>query len=101
MRQITANIEERLRDTRLREASLIEWQTKVLAKFIAATVPTEGKKNPLADAADKIRLRMETEDGISESDAPPEVFVERGSQVAENKAGSYESLLSGFGGSRQ
>ena len=58
LRQITgAIVERRLEEVRAR-ASFIEWQTRTLAGYIAATIPTGGKKNPLLDSAGKIRLRV-------------------------------------------
>jgi hypothetical protein len=96
-RQIVANIESRQKTRRLYDNTITEWQVRTLAQVIAATVPVEkGKKNSLADAAAKIRLRLEDDGGKAENDAPPEVFIEQGSQVAENAPGSYERLLAGF-----
>lgn len=99
LRQVVANIEARLKASRLREQTIAEWQTKTLAQFIAATVATDkGKKNPLAEEAAKIRLRLEGDDGKADSDVPMEKYIEEGSQVAENVEGSYERLMQGFGG---
>lgn len=99
LRQKIANIEDRLKYDRLHTQTIAEWQTRTIAQFIAASVPLEkGQKNPLIPAADKIRLRMEDESGESPSDVPPEVFIEKGSQVAENAPGSFERLMGGFGG---
>lgn len=99
LRQAVANIEARRKGERQYRNIIAEWQTRTIAQFIAATVPVEkGKRNTLAEEAEKIRLRLEDEKGTSESDAPPEVFVEEGSQVAKNAAGSYERLMAGFGG---
>lgn len=105
MRQQVANIELRRKAERLRQQTIAEWQTRTLATFIAATVPMEkkGQKNPLLDEAQKVRLRMdgdEEEDRRSSADVPPEVFIEQGSQVAQdrNGNGSYERLRRAFGG---
>lgn len=92
-----ANIEARLKANRLHHGSIVEWQTRTLVQFISATVPVEkGKKNPLAAEADKVRLRLEDDEGQADNDAPPEVFVEQGSQIAENAPGSFEKLMGGF-----
>lgn len=99
LRQIVAVVEERKKYERLHLQTIAEWQTRTTVQFIAATVPVEkGKKNPLADAADKVRLRLEDEKGESPSDVPIEEFIEKGSQVAENAPGSFERLMGGFGG---
>ncbi len=99
LRQKIANIENRLKATRLHNKTIAEWQTRTLAQFIAATVPTErGKRNTLAEAAEKIRLRMEDDDGVADDDRPIEQVIEQGSQVAQNSHGSYERLMGGFGG---
>ena len=98
LRQITANIEFRRKNERLHRNTITEWQTRTLASFIAATVDTQGKRNPLAEEADKIRLRVEDKKGKADSDVPMEVFLEQGSQVAENPAGSFERLARGFQG---
>lgn len=96
----------RKRDEFRQRAVVVEWQTRTLAAFIAATVPVEkGKKNPLASEAAKIRIPMlgddseaDTEDEV-EADTSPENFdfIESGSKVAEsrNSAGSFERLRSG------
>lgn len=97
LRQIVAVIGERQKHERLYNQTISEWQTRTTVQFIAATVPVDkGKKNPLADAADKVRLRMEDEKGQSPSDVPMEEFIEKGSPVAENQAGSFEALMGGF-----
>ncbi len=99
LRQKIAVIEDRRKQERLYTKTIAEWQTRTLAQFIAATVPMEkGKPNKLAEAAEKIRLRLEDDDGQADDDTPLEVFIEEGSKVAENSAGSYERLMGGFGG---
>lgn len=100
LRQITAVIEQRQKAQRLHRGALIEWQTKTLASFIAATVPVEKGKggNPLAKAAEKVRLRLEDDEGVADNDVPMEVWLEEGSQTAENSEGSFEQLMRGFGG---
>ncbi len=59
------------------------WQTRTLATFIAATVPTESETNPLIEAAERIGI----EDDGSLGEAP----------TSEPPIGSYEQLVSIFG----
>jgi hypothetical protein len=101
--QILKSIQERRKVAKLERDLAIEWQTKVLAGFIAGTVPVEkGKKNPLAAEVRNIRLVSdqikEEFAGPEKPEADPEVFVEEGSQVAaeRNKVGSWERLHQGF-----
>ena len=62
-----------------RERLLAEWQTKTVATFIAATVPTaKGKKNTLLESAHKISL------------FPQAKADNRGREPA---AGSFEKLM--------
>lgn len=102
LRQQVATIESRRKSERLLQQTIAEWQTRTLAQFIALTVPMEkkGQKNPLLEEANKIRLRLDGEDEEEESkkDVPMEVFIEEGSQVAQNKNGSFEALTRAFGG---
>lgn len=99
LRQKIAVIEDRRKQERLYTKTIAEWQTRTLAQFIAATVPTDkGKTNKLAQAAEKIRLRLEDDEGAADDDTPMDVFIEEGSKVAENPTGSFERLTSGFGG---
>jgi hypothetical protein len=102
LRQIAATVEARLKSERLYHQTITEWQTRTLAQFIAATVQMEkkGQKNPLMAEASKIRLRLEGDDdeSLSGDDVPPEVYIEQGSQVAQNDNGSYERLRSAFAG---
>ena len=93
-----ANIEARQKVQRLYRNTITEWQTRTLAQFIAATIDTGGKKNPVAEEALKIRLRMEDEAGKSDDDTPIEQIIEEGSKTASNSTGSYERLMAGFGG---
>lgn len=99
LRQIVANIESRQKGERQYQQTITEWQTKTLAAFIAASVPMEkkGQKNPLLDEAMRISLTFEGDEALVK-DVPPEVYVEQGSQVAQNKNGSYERLKAVFGG---
>ena len=77
----------------------MEWQTKALAKFIAGTVPIDkGKKNPLSEAADQLRLSFHGDAEDDSDDVPMEQYIEHGSAKAENPAGSFEALMKGFSG---
>lgn len=98
LRQIVAVIQERQKFERLHLQTIAEWQTRTTVQFIAATVPIDkGKRNPLADAADKVRLRLEEDDKPeSPSDVPIEEFIEHGSPFAQNAPGSFERLMKGF-----
>jgi hypothetical protein len=103
LRQILETIKERHRVRKLERDMVTEWQTKTLAGFIANTIPVpKGKSNKLAKEVDNIRL-VNQEDlkraaGPQGQEADPEVFVEEGSQVAEerNSRGSWEAIHQGF-----
>lgn len=57
LRQIVAVVGERQRVEAEERMLLIEWQTRTIAEFTAATVAMpKGKKNPLLAQAQKIRL---------------------------------------------
>lgn len=103
-RQIAAVIEQRQRAVFQQQANLTEWSTRVLAEFIAATVPvSKGKSSDLLKSAQKLRLTFVGDDSSREDSGPPavgpEVFVEEGSQIAteRNRAGSFEALMHGMG----
>jgi len=97
-RQILATIELRIKASFAQRASLTEWSTKRIVEFIAATVPTQqGKTNKLLDYAQKVSLGLFKEDSQKEEEeVPPEVFIEKGSQKAENSPGSFEGLIRGL-----
>jgi hypothetical protein len=89
------------------QAALVEWQTKRIVEFVAATVPTDkGKGNPLLEQAQKVGLHLDGEDDSSEENAvqqqtkeiPPEVFIEQGAPGAaeKNRPGSFEALMQGL-----
>lgn len=98
-RQIAANIEARRKDEFRQQALLVEWSTRSIVQYVAATVPTaKGKSNELLKSASKLRLLLKGEDDSSPESSPelaPEEFVEDGSQVAteRNRAGSFETLM--------
>lgn len=108
MRQIVKSIEHRTKLTYLRSDMVVEWQTKTLANFIANTIKVPpGRTNQLVKAVDRIKLvDIKEVDGsipytpeqVTQQADDPEVFVEQGSQVAEerNGVGSYEKLMRGF-----
>lgn len=102
LRQIAANIEFRIKANRDSKNSIVEWQTQTLATFIASTIQMErkGQKNPVLEAALKIRLDTGEKGGQrgSADDTPIEDIIENGSRTAENSAGSYEKLMAGFSG---
>jgi hypothetical protein len=107
LRQIAATIADRQKAKRTYDETLLEWQTKTISVFIASTVKvSKGKKNPLLAAAEKISLKAKKiangktstkKDADSEA-YNPEVFVEQGSQLADNAAGSYEAFMARAGG---
>lgn len=91
-----------IKDRRLTQfkqrAQLAEWQTKVLAQFIAATTGDEGKS--LQREAAKLSLRLDEDDTDADPDASVEEYdwVEHGSRTAlsRNSIGSAERLMAGF-----
>lgn len=102
-RQIIDSINERRRLHKFERETVTEWQTKTLAAFIANTIPVpKGKVNRLAKEVDNISLVNEKDlkkyAGSPAPETDPEVFVEEGSQVAEerNSRGSWEALHQGF-----
>lgn len=121
LRQILANISQRKRNELEQKAFFIEWQTKTLAGFVAATVGKEGKG--LQKEASKINLlkllrdafsedgstdldsmrEADTEPGSTEApgaavDAELPAWVREGSAVAlsRNRAGTAEALMGGI-----
>ena len=99
---MSKNITERLTNKIKGEEARIEWQTRVLANFIANTAQSEEGVKSLVKAAGKISIRStgadtdEAEEQGRSGKDDPAVFVEEGSQVARNKPGSTERLLQGF-----
>lgn len=63
------------------------WQTKILATFIAATVPVEkaGDVNPLLEAAQNIGEKNDEKKTVAAK------------EPGENGIGSYERFMSTFG----
>lgn len=97
LRQIIKTVEERRKAQQKVKNALLEWQTKTLAMFVAHTVQVpKGKSNPLLKAVDKISLNKDEKRDNSAVEADPEVFVEEGSQTAQNHIGSFERVLGGF-----
>jgi hypothetical protein len=103
LRQTLASIEARLKDEWLRQERIEEWHVKTLAQAIVSTsmADPKSKKQMLAEVA-KLKIGMSEALGEEQSEAkkevPLEVFIEQGSQVADNGAGSYEQLRQMFGG---
>jgi hypothetical protein len=56
----------------------------------------KGKSNPLLKAVDKIKLTEQKTETESAAEADPSVFVEEGSQTAQNAVGSFERMLHGL-----
>lgn len=86
---------------------MVEWQTKRIVEYIAASVKTEkGKRNPLLESAQKLSLGLEDDDSSPESQEPreaveeekPEFFIEQGAPEAalKNRKGSFEALMQGL-----
>lgn len=98
IRQHLANISARLKAVRIHDHKIAEWQTRTISQFVAATVPADSGGKQLAAQASKIHLRMENDKGVADDDRSIEQIIEEGSVLAENRAGSYERLASGFGG---
>lgn len=72
------------------QAILVEWSTKTLAQFIAATVPTaKGKTNKLLKSAQGIALVSRTQDD-TETEEPR-------STSHEPAPGSFERFMGTFG----
>jgi hypothetical protein len=83
--QITQAIAERRDDTELVKRLYIEWQTKVLAAFIAHTAMDGESAKALSREAAKLRM-LDDEEETAESLEP--------------QVGSYEALVGGLGGVR-
>ena len=98
IRQTIANISARQKATRTYDRKIAEWQTRTISQFVAATVPADSGGKQLAVQASKIHLRMEDGKGVADDDRSIEQVIEEGSVQAENRNGSYERLMSGFGG---
>lgn len=123
LRQIVANIKQRKREELDQRAFFVEWQTKTLAGFIAATTGREGaglqkeaakidllgllqeslgaKKSESGSSMPEV-IRGGTDTGGKEAPGAAEDelpdFVKNGSAVAmrRNQSGSAEALLGGF-----
>lgn len=104
LRQMAETIKVRVKANRQHAESLIEWQTRVLAQFMAGAAPSPEQSKALSKAADKISIKGGEADTVGERVKPgeasdPDVYVEQGSQVAadRNGVGSYERLSGRFG----
>ncbi len=101
LRQIARSIEDRLKAVSREHRDVVDLQTRAVVTFIAGTVRVEkGKRNHLLEQANKFKLFADSADpsGVQSTDSVdrPEVFVEQGSQVADNRPGSFEALMQGF-----
>jgi inosine-uridine nucleoside N-ribohydrolase len=104
LRQIVAAITLRLKNSDLRERLYIEWQTKKICQFVAATVPvSKGRTNTLLESANEISFRFE-EDNLEQPVSAPdpdapfdpedhEAALARA--AAKNKPGTLERLMAG------
>jgi hypothetical protein len=101
LRQIVANIEDRLKAHRLRQEQIEEWHVRSLAQVIVSSSMADPKsKKALMGEVSKLSLQMTSADSdkpTSPADVPPEVFIEQGSQVADNPNGSIERHRQAFG----
>lgn len=72
----------------------MEWQTRTLAEFIAASAPFAGKENPLLTQAHQISIDPDDQaaDEYDEAWSP-----DQPSQVVENSRGSFERFGAQFG----
>lgn len=70
---------------------LVSWQTRTLAQIIAATIPLEkGQENPVAEQATKISI------DAMEADELKQALEQHLAAPVENRAGSFEKLVTGF-----
>lgn len=97
LRQIVDAVQERRLAQFKQRAMVAEWQTKILAGFIAATTGEEGKS--LQREAQKISLHLDEDDTYADSVEDYD-WVEHGSQTAlsRNSVGSAERLMGAFKG---
>ena len=92
-------IKERKLTQYKQRAQITEWQTRLLAQFIAATTGGEGKS--LQKEAAKVSLHLDgddTEAGTDTGSIEDYDWVEHGSLTAlsRNRIGSAERLMGGF-----
>lgn len=94
LRQILAAIERRSYLEQRRQTSLISWQTRQLATFIAAGYMTDGKKgNPAIKAAQSLAFDDIEAAQLEEA----EIRATQQPRVTENKAGSFERFMGSMG----
>ncbi len=109
MRQVSEAIAERRSVEAATERVRIEWQTKVLASFIAQTVDSEKQASALLKAADKLSMHRPPEENARP--APPTVSPSAPASDgdattsppvsgASARPGAFERLMAGFGGGR-
>lgn len=85
--QISHAIAERRKREDESRLKALEWQTQILAQFIACTAPDGKQQKTLLSQASKIRITASEEDDEETKQEP-----------GENVPGSFEALMSGFGG---
>lgn len=85
-----------------RERVHIEWQTKVLASFIAQTVQSEKGARELLKEVERLSLFKQPEGEKSTRPADSSAGSNGAAPVsgASARPGSYERLMAGFGGGR-
>lgn len=100
LRQCVAAINERMKLIDERRRRMVEWQTRSLASFIAATIPAgkKGEKNPLLEAAHNLSMTGNPDiptETVDEFDpANHEAAVRRA--AGRNPRGSFERLMKGM-----
>lgn len=55
-----------------RSDAVVQWQTKILAHYLASTVPNEKAQRLLHDAADSINIWKDPDRKTDAGDTPPE-----------------------------
>lgn len=98
--QITEAIGSRRKQEFLAAARISEWQTRTLAQFVAAAAGkgAEGLQKQAAKVSmdlDGDSSKVDTADGAPRADDPA-VYVEQGSQTAQNPESSLAGLTRGF-----
>lgn len=109
-RQIVAAINRRNFMRRREEISLISWQTRNLASFIAGGYMTDGKGNPALDSAivlsfdeieaEQIKEAQRNTASVGRSSSGSPRFDENGniiSDVPEPKQGTFERFMGSMG----
>lgn len=93
-RQITSAIQQRQYFESRRAQSLVSWQTRLLAQYIAGGYMTDGKGNPALDGAGLIAFDEIEEKQLEES---AKLAAEQPVKAPEPKPGSYERAMASLG----